>query len=60
MSRDTIELHGGMSDYYLRTSPFSTNDQGIFLKFPGMEDELIGIVKNTNNLDLNSNNFVFT
>ncbi|MDJ0598791.1 MAG: S8 family serine peptidase [Crocosphaera sp.] len=59
LTQDTIQLHGTANSYYLGSSPFSANDQAIFLEVVGMEDELIGIVKNTNNLDLNSNNFVF-
>ncbi|MDJ0731296.1 MAG: peptidase S8, partial [Crocosphaera sp.] len=58
-AHDTIQLHGIAADYYLGSSPFGANDQGIFLEVSGMEDELIGIVKNVNNLDLNSDNFVF-
>ena len=58
-AQDVIQLHGIASDYSLRASPFSGNAQGIFLRVPGMEDELIGIVHNTSTLDLNSNNFVF-
>ncbi|MGB5596457.1 MAG: Calx-beta domain-containing protein, partial [Crocosphaera sp.] len=57
--QDTIQLHGVADDYYIGSSPSGSNDQGIFLQVPGMEDELVGIVKDTINLDLNSNNFVF-
>ncbi len=54
-----FQLHGLVDDYYLGSSPSGNNDQGIFLKVSGMEDELVGIVKNTTNLDINSNNFAF-
>ncbi|MGK7954762.1 MAG: Calx-beta domain-containing protein [Crocosphaera sp.] len=59
VSEDVIQLHGVASDYSLGSSPFEPNDQGIFLKVYGMQDDLVGIVKNTNNLDINSNNFAF-
>ncbi|MDJ0659040.1 MAG: S8 family serine peptidase [Crocosphaera sp.] len=59
VSQDIIQLHGEIDDYYLGTSPFGTDAQGIFLENSGMQDELIGVVKNTSNLDLNSNYFVF-
>ncbi|WP_107666987.1 Calx-beta domain-containing protein [Cyanothece sp. BG0011] len=59
VSEDIIQLHGLADDYYLGSSPFQTNDQAIFLKVAGMEDELVGIIKNTNTLDINSNNFAF-
>ncbi|WP_107667735.1 S8 family serine peptidase [Cyanothece sp. BG0011] len=59
MAQDIIQLHGTANDYYLGSSPFEANDQGIFLKVAGMEDELIGIVKDTNSLDLNNQNFIF-
>ena len=59
VTQDIIQLHGVANDYYLGSSPFDTNDQAVFLKVAGMEDELIGVVKNTNLLDLNSDNFNF-
>ncbi|ACB50750.1 hypothetical protein cce_1400 [Crocosphaera subtropica ATCC 51142] len=59
MAQDIIQLHGTANNYYLGSSPFKANDQGIFLKVAGMEDELIGIVKNATNLDLNSHHFIF-
>ncbi len=59
MATDIIQLHGTVNDYHLGYSPFSVNAQGIFLKITGMEDELIGVVKNANSLDLKSQNFVF-
>ncbi|ACB49590.1 hypothetical protein cce_0239 [Crocosphaera subtropica ATCC 51142] len=59
LDQDIIQLHGLADDYYIASSPSGTNDQGIFLKVAGMEDELVGIVKNTNTLNINSNNFAF-
>ncbi|MGK7941755.1 MAG: Calx-beta domain-containing protein, partial [Crocosphaera sp.] len=59
MSQDTIQLHGIVEDYYIGSSSSGSNDQPIFLQVAGMEHELIGVVKETTNLDLNSNNFVF-
>ncbi|MEA5534241.1 hypothetical protein VB691_09495, partial [Crocosphaera sp. XPORK-15E] len=58
-SQDTIQLHGIANDYYLGSSPFGSNDLAIFLKVAGMDDELVGVVKGTNNLDLNSSAFAF-
>ncbi|ACB50264.1 putative peptidase [Crocosphaera subtropica ATCC 51142] len=58
-SQDIIQLHGTANDYLIGASPSGSNDQGIFLKVAGMQDELVAIVKDSNNLDLNSNNFVF-
>ncbi|EAZ92173.1 matrixin family metalloprotease [Crocosphaera chwakensis] len=58
-SQDMIQLHGNANDYAIGASPLRSNDQGIFLKVAGMQDELVAIVKDSNNLDLNSNNFVF-
>ncbi len=58
-SIDIIQLHGTANDYAIGASPDRSNDQGIFLKVAGMQDELVAIVKDSNNLDLNSNNFVF-
>ncbi|MDJ0601633.1 MAG: Calx-beta domain-containing protein, partial [Crocosphaera sp.] len=59
LAQDIIQLHGVADDYYLGSSPSGNNDQGIFLRVAGMEDELVGIVKNTTNLDINSSNFAF-
>ncbi|MDJ0846606.1 MAG: S8 family serine peptidase, partial [Crocosphaera sp.] len=59
VNHDRIQLHGSIAHYYLGASPFATNDQGIFLKVAGGEDELIGIVKDNNNLNLTSDNFTF-
>ncbi|MGK7956709.1 MAG: Calx-beta domain-containing protein [Crocosphaera sp.] len=59
LAQDTIQLHGEATDYYLGSSPSGTGDQAIFLQLEGMQDELVGIVKNTTNLDINSNNFAF-
>ncbi|MEL4898426.1 Calx-beta domain-containing protein, partial [Crocosphaera sp. Alani8] len=59
LTQDIIQLHGLAENYYLGSSPSGTDDQGIFLEVSGMEDELVGIVKNTNTLDINSNNFTF-
>ncbi|EAZ89254.1 S8 family serine peptidase [Crocosphaera chwakensis] len=59
VSQDIIQLHGNIKDYYLGASPFGANTQGIFLKVAGMENELIGVVKNAKTLDLNSQNFIF-
>ncbi|MDJ0660012.1 MAG: Calx-beta domain-containing protein, partial [Crocosphaera sp.] len=59
ISQDIIQLHGVAEDYYLGVSPVGSNDQAIFLKVAGMEDELVGVVKNTTPLDINSNSFVF-
>ena len=58
-SQDVIQLYGTASNYAVGVSPSGSNDQGIFLKVAGMEDELVAIVKNRNNLDLNSNDFAF-
>ena len=58
-SEDVIQLNGIADNYSLGASPFDSNDQGIFLKVAGMQDELVAIVKDNNNLDLNSNHFVF-
>uniref|UniRef100_UPI0030DC5CAE hypothetical protein n=1 Tax=Cyanothece sp. BG0011 TaxID=2082950 RepID=UPI0030DC5CAE len=58
-SIDRIQLNGTQDDYVIGASPSGSNDQGIFLKVAGMQDELVAIVKDSNNLDLNSNNFVF-
>ncbi|MCH2244078.1 MAG: peptidase, partial [Crocosphaera sp.] len=58
-SEDVIQLNGIADNYSLGASPFDSNDQGIFLKVAGMQDELVAIVKDNNNLDLNSNQFVF-
>lgn len=59
VSQDIIQLYGIANDYYLGSSPFEAKDQGIFLKITGMEDELIGIVKNSNDLNLTDENFKF-
>ena len=59
LSQDIIQLYGSADDYYLGSSPFGNNDQGIFLKVAGMEDELVGIVKETTGLDINGNSFTF-
>ncbi|CCQ65694.1 hypothetical protein CWATWH0402_783, partial [Crocosphaera watsonii WH 0402] len=59
LAQDIIQLHGLADDYYLGSSPTGIDDQGIFLKVAGMEDELVGVVKNTNTLDINSSNFAF-
>ena len=59
LSQDIIQLHGLADDYYIGSSPSGSNDQGIFLKVDGMEDELVGVVKETNTLDINSSNFAF-
>ena len=58
-SQDLIQLYGAVGDYSVGVSPYDSNDQGIFLEVAGMKDELVAIVKNSNNLDLNSNDFVF-
>ncbi|MGK7959950.1 M10 family metallopeptidase [Crocosphaera sp.] len=58
-SQDVIQLHGSANDYAIGASPSGSNDQGIFLKVPGMTDELVAVVKDRNNLDLNSNQFSF-
>ena len=52
-------MTGSVEPYYLGSSPTGIDDQGIFLKVAGMEDELVGVVKNTNTLDINSSNFAF-
>ncbi|MDJ0845473.1 Calx-beta domain-containing protein [Crocosphaera sp.] len=57
--QDTIQLQGSADDYYLGSSPSGDSDQGIFLKVAGMEDELVGVVKETTGLDINGNSFVF-
>ena len=59
LGQDLIQLHGLVDDYYIGSSPSGTNDQGIFLEVAGMEDELVGIVKNTTGLDINSSSFTF-
>ncbi|MDJ0846368.1 MAG: Calx-beta domain-containing protein, partial [Crocosphaera sp.] len=59
ISQDIIQLNGLVGDYYLGVSPFESNDQAIFLEVAGMEDELVGVVKNTTSLDINSNSFTF-
>ncbi|EAM49135.1 Na-Ca exchanger/integrin-beta4 [Crocosphaera watsonii WH 8501] len=59
LAQDIIQLHGLADDCYLGSSPTGIDDQGIFLKVAGMEDELVGVVKNTNTLDINSSNFAF-
>ncbi|MGK7958520.1 MAG: S8 family serine peptidase [Crocosphaera sp.] len=59
ITQDIIQLHGLANDYYLGSSPFGADDQAIFLRMAGMEDELIGVVKQTNQLDLNSDHFDF-
>ncbi|MGK7957004.1 MAG: Calx-beta domain-containing protein, partial [Crocosphaera sp.] len=59
MSQDIIQLHGVAEDYYLGVSPFESNDQAIFLEVAGMTDELVGVVKNTTTLDINSGSFAF-
>ena len=59
LGQDMIQLHGFADDYYIGSSPSGSNDQGIFLEVAGMEDELVGIVKNTTGLDINSSSFTF-
>ena len=56
---DTIQLHGKESDYVLGSSPLGL-PQGIaiFLNTP-LEQELIAIVKGSNNLNLASSTFNF-
>ena len=58
---DQIQLAGIVDNYYLGSSPFvdGSEDQAIFLQTVGTEDELVGIVKQSSDLDLNSNSFVF-
>ncbi|MDJ0659494.1 MAG: M10 family metallopeptidase [Crocosphaera sp.] len=58
-SQDVIQLHGTANHYSIGVSPSGSNDQGIFLKVAGMTDELVAVVKDSNNLDLNSNQFTF-
>ncbi|MDJ0730136.1 MAG: M10 family metallopeptidase C-terminal domain-containing protein [Crocosphaera sp.] len=58
-SQDVIQLHGTANHYSIGAFPSGSNDQGIFLKVAGMEDELVAVVKNSDNLDLNSKKFAF-
>nr|MDJ0846033.1 hypothetical protein [Crocosphaera sp.] len=58
--QDMIQLQGSADDYYLGSSPFGNNNhKAIFFKGDGMENELVGIVKGVNHLDLNSSDFAF-
>ncbi|MGK7883530.1 MAG: peptidase, partial [Crocosphaera sp.] len=57
--QDLIQLKGIADNYSLAASPSGSSDQGIFLKVAGMEDELVAIVKNRNDLNLNSSQFAF-
>ena len=58
-SQDKIQLHGAANEYAIGASPSGSGDQGIFLKVAGMKNELVAVVKNSNNLDLNSQQFDF-
>ncbi len=60
-SEDKILLHGKASDYSLGASPQGVQrGTAIFLKTPGINNELIAIVQGqTDNLRLNSNAFQF-
>lgn len=53
--KDTLELHGSVSDYQLATPP-STLPSGTALVFRG---ELIAIVQGDTNLNLNANYFTY-
>ncbi|MGB7412599.1 MAG: G8 domain-containing protein [Thermosynechococcaceae cyanobacterium] len=58
---DQIQLHGQASDYSLGAIPQGfdlQNGSGIYLNTPGA-DELVAIVAYVNNLNLNSDSFVY-
>lgn len=54
--KDTIQLQGDASDYYLGASRVDAQSVGIFLK---SQQDLVGIIKDVNNLNLNSDSFSF-
>jgi len=54
--KDTIQLQGDASDYYLGASRVDSQSVGIFLK---SQQDLVGVIKDVNNLNLNSDSFSF-